>query len=311
MAGRFRPAMIIGVQTRRGMHHITPAEGVDLRAFFAEFSATGASLFNADTDQGKVELEIRREQSTEFVLRPDPAGEEEGSVQSDFTLTSRLNGEKEVSVKAQIKYDSHNKPSGVGFPGSRLDGPGAIMLHPATGGPLDQGDLNRFGKITTSDLLDDLISLLQILDDRVKDVRAVPEADGSIAVKIKLEGISSLQPIGTLGGGVSSLIRVFVSMAYAKGGWMSWDEIENGLHYAVQPIIFDRVIVAAKQMNVQLMMSTHSGEALSAVAKAAAKTAEDDFAVINLVKGSDRAVKAVVVHERDALAALATGHELR
>jgi AAA15 family ATPase/GTPase len=84
------------------------------------------------------------------------------------------------------------------------------------------------------------------------------------------------------------------------------DEIENGLHHSVLPVIWKGLFLAAKEFDVQIFATTHSWECILA-ADAAARTGEIyDLALIRLDRVKED-IKATVIDEKS----LSTARELQ
>ena len=53
---------------------------------------------------------------------------------------------------------------------------------------------------------------------------------------VKIESFEEPIPLRALGDGVNRLFGIALALAHAKDGLLLIDEIENGIHYSVQPI---------------------------------------------------------------------------
>ena len=83
------------------------------------------------------------------------------------------------------------------------------------------------------------------------------------------------------------------------------DEIENGLHHSVLPIIWKGLFLAAKEVDVQIFATTHSWECVLAADQAAREGENYDLALIRLDRVKDD-IKATVIDEKS----LATAKDL-
>jgi predicted ATPase len=114
-----------------------------------------------------------------------------------------------------------------------------------------------------------------------------------------------------LGGGVVNSFRYAVSLAYVRSGFLGIDEVENGLYYHRLPEIFSALVQARKRIGTQLMLATHSDEALTALADAAMEHDPDQFAVVHLRREQDDSIRATVIKGRDAKSMRDHGYDLR
>lgn len=60
------------------------------------------------------------------------------------------------------------------------------------------------------------------------------------------------------------------------------DEIENGLHHSLLPIIWKGLFLAAEEFGIQIFATTHSQECIAAADQVARERAVYDFALIRL-----------------------------
>jgi AAA15 family ATPase/GTPase len=80
-------------------------------------------------------------------------------------------------------------------------------------------------------------------------------------------GINRLVPINMMGDGIRKLLSIIVSMHECKDGMIFIDEIDNGFHYSKMPLLWETVIEAANQLNVQVFATTHNIDSLKGLAK--------------------------------------------
>jgi len=60
-------------------------------------------------------------------------------------------------------------------------------------------------------------------------------------------GFRKLIPVNTLGNGIIKLLSVLLAMATVPDGVVFIDEIESGLHYSLQEILWDLIIASAQE----------------------------------------------------------------
>ena len=166
----------------------------------------------------------------------------------------------------------------------------------------------RFGQLVLDGHRGSIVEALQLFDERITDVQFLPTSMGNYFV---VERDGEIAPLGLLGGGINQLFRFIINVAFARGGFVGIDEVENGFHHSRHRDVFVRLFEVANRNNTQLFMTTHSAEALRALVDAATETNEDDFAVVHLRREKDDATFAKVFRGQDALASLDLGYELR
>jgi AAA15 family ATPase/GTPase len=115
-----------------------------------------------------------------------------------------------------------------------------------------------------TNLESDVISSLGIIDNRVSGVAFVEDINqkqrsGENRIPlIKLEGIDEPLPLKSMGDGMTRLFHIIVALVNAQNGLLLIDEFENGLHWSVQPSVWDIVFQLAEKLNVQVFATTHS-----------------------------------------------------
>lgn len=109
----------------------------------------------------------------------------------------------------------------------------------------------------------EVISALGLIDDRVTGVAFVEDIskgngrDNRIPL-VKIKGIDEPLPLKSMGDGMTRLFHIIVALVNAKDGLLLIDEFENGLHWTVQPKVWDIVFQLSDRLNVQVFATTHS-----------------------------------------------------
>lgn len=133
--------------------------------------------------------------------------------------------------------------------------------------------------------IDEVVSLLKVLEPRIKDLQLVGK---QIMVDL---GFQYLLPINVMGDGVRKLLSYLVSLMECQNGILLIDEFENGLHYSVMEDVCSTLVLAAKMYNVQLFVTTHSWEILDAFSSAMSKkpcsALLDKISYIKLMRDTD------------------------
>lgn len=104
-----------------------------------------------------------------------------------------------------------------------------------------------------------------------------------------------LSPISLLGDGVQRLLAIIAAMAHTTGAIVQIDEIDNGLHYTALRILWQAILYAAREYDVQVIATTHSAEALRHLTwvldDEEYKDYRDDVAAYTLVRADDDTVR--------------------
>lgn len=121
----------------------------------------------------------------------------------------------------------------------------------------------------------EVISALQLIDSRISDIAFVEdinkirsnslrsrEQDTRIPL-VKIEGIDEPLPLKSMGDGITRLFHIIVALVNAQNGILLIDEFENGLHWSVQPKIWDIIFQLSQKLNVQIFATTHSRDCIA------------------------------------------------
>lgn len=118
-----------------------------------------------------------------------------------------------------------------------------------------------------TNLESEIIAALGLIDERVSGVAFVEDIskgrsnDNRIPL-VKIEGIDEPLPLKSMGDGITRLFHIIVALVNARNGLLLIDEFENGLHWSVQPKVWDIVFQLSERLNVQVFATTHSRDCL-------------------------------------------------
>ncbi|MBI4288789.1 MAG: ATP-binding protein [Chloroflexi bacterium] len=126
--------------------------------------------------------------------------------------------------------------------------------------------VERMSRVIQAGHKDKLVDFLRLVHPSVKNIEIITEqAAFSIVADI---GLGQLVPIEALGGGAVRSLILFVSVYTAQNGLLVVDEIENGIHHQVLPVLWSQVFQLCRQFDVQLFATTHSLECVRAAVQA-------------------------------------------
>jgi len=134
----------------------------------------------------------------------------------------------------------------------------------------------------------EVIQMLKLIEPSVEDVNFIKsQIDNERTAIVKLEGQREHLPLKSLGEGMSRLLQLVLSLVQAKNGFLLIDEFENGLHYSVQPKVWNMLFTLAKKLNVQIFATTHSKDTVESFGKIW-KQYEDDGSFHRLSRESEQ-----------------------
>lgn len=114
-----------------------------------------------------------------------------------------------------------------------------------------------------------VIEALKVIDPKVKDLGIY----GEKSAKVLIEGESKPTPLKRLGDGINRILSIALALVTAEDNILLIDEFETGLHYTVQYKLWDLIFKLAKELNVQVIATTHSNDCIATFAEIAQKKA--------------------------------------
>ena len=157
-------------------------------------------------------------------------------------------------------------------------------------------------------------ALRPMCGDEVEGVRAVindnrrPYKARKLVVKMK--EYDSPVPLRSLGDGAVRMFAIAAAIANCKDGFLLIDEVENGIHYSVQPDFWRMALQAANENNAQIFATTHSWDCVESFAQALGETEDADGALVRIEKRGD-AMRAVEYSAQDLQIVAEQGIEVR
>ena len=103
-----------------------------------------------------------------------------------------------------------------------------------------------------------ILSIMNIIDANIMSVEVIASASGS-SIYVDL-GKDFLIPLLVCGEGTVRLFSIVVELMLLHDGTLLIDEIDNGLHYSVMKEFWEKLDELAKQLNVQIVATTHNEE---------------------------------------------------
>ncbi len=106
------------------------------------------------------------------------------------------------------------------------------------------------------------LTLLQLFDPEIVDLLYLKNENTSRAIEYLEHKRLGVMPLATYGDGIKKVLSLANGIASAAGGVLLIDEIETSISYKYYSEIFDFIIMAAKQFEVQVFITTHNAEAI-------------------------------------------------
>ncbi|MCX8158032.1 MAG: AAA family ATPase [Verrucomicrobiae bacterium] len=152
-------------------------------------------------------------------------------------------------------------------------------------------------------------ALLKEIEPRLISLQLLLDPQNQPVIFAELD-LPEMIPITQMGLGFCRLLHIYTRILAADAQVVLIDEIENGIHHAILPVVWKGLADLAARMNVQIFATTHSWECVVAAHEAFAETRDYDFALHRLERMKDD-IQAFT-YDREALeAALKSALEVR
>ena len=158
-------------------------------------------------------------------------------------------------------------------------------------------------KIALSDRESDVIQALQIIDQDIKAVSMVggerPREHRTAIVRSK--NLQVPVPLRSFGDGLNRLFGIILSLVNSKDGLLLIDEFENGLHHSVQSNIWRTIFKISRNLNIQVLATTHSWDAIETFQEVACEE-QDEGVLIRLTRRGEEIIPTVFTEDELAIA---------
>jgi hypothetical protein len=142
-----------------------------------------------------------------------------------------------------------------------------------------------------------VIEALRLIE---KDVQAISLVESDYGVRtrqtiIKLASERDPVPLATMGDGMTRLFEIILAMVNCNDGILLVDEIENGIHYAIQPEMWRLIFTLARLLNIQVFATTHSLDCIRAFSYIAQNDRKSEGVVTSLRRRERRPTDIIAV----------------
>ena len=128
-----------------------------------------------------------------------------------------------------------------------------------------------WASVSMSENEDYVIKALQIIEPRIKRFNILtsdrPSSEQGFIPFVLLEGENNRVRLSSMGDGINRILSIILSLINCKGGVFLLDEFENGLHYSVQSKLWDIIFELAKNLDIQVFVTTHSNDCINSFAR--------------------------------------------
>lgn len=134
----------------------------------------------------------------------------------------------------------------------------------------------------------EIVGLLQLIDPDIEGFKLQPNSiTGGSNQIIEHRRFGDI-PLYTYGDGMKKILSLAANVRSAKNGLLLIDEIETSLQVSNLRHVFQWLLSACLHFNVQLFVTTHSLESISALVRCAVEDSDSELACYRLEKDLDQ-----------------------
>lgn len=149
-----------------------------------------------------------------------------------------------------------------------------------------------------ADLAKKAVELLKGFDSRIVDIRYIGEGGRKFIPVLEVEGLNEYVPLSLFGDGMKKALTVLNAIigaiVDAEGGVVLIDEFETSLHTTAMSQVFKFMLDIAKELNVQLFLTTHSLEAIDTLLRCDEENV-DRIKVVRIRKHRDQTYSKTII----------------
>ena len=170
-------------------------------------------------------------------------------------------------------------------------------------------DLNLFAsswdKIALTDDENLVLEMLKLIDSDITNLAFLSLVDSETRIPfVRLKNIETRIPLHQMGDGIFRLLQIILEIPKSKNSILLIDEFENGLHYSVQPKVWELIFELAHRFNIQVFATTHSWDCIESFSQVAKDRTDMEgvlFRMGHSVRKSDKGKLIATVFDEDDL----------
>ena len=166
----------------------------------------------------------------------------------------------------------------------------SVLFSPSKDGNLDNAQVTQlWDRIYLTAWQDEVEEALRIIEPAIRNIGLVQSLgeNGQQVPQVRISGETERVLLSSLGEGMNRIFGLALALVNARDGFLLVDEIGNGIHYSVQPRLWDFILTQAQRLNVQVFATTHSWDAVKAFQQATQSHQEIEGMLISLRSKQD------------------------
>lgn len=110
-----------------------------------------------------------------------------------------------------------------------------------------------------------ILQLLKEFDDRIEGIEILTNKNTPFSSAYINHRDYGFMPLSSFGDGIKKVLTLASALLSVENGILLIDEIETAIHTSVLDSVFKWLIESCKKMNIQIIATTHSNEALNSL----------------------------------------------
>ena len=208
--------------------------------------------------------------------------------------------------KGTIESNVEVGPDGLKIPQPSDTYPAVFINQFTAGTAKDTAD--RWSTIARKNLEGPIVDSVRKIFPQVTGL-TVLTSGGIGGIHATVRGVNGKIPLGSVSAGISKVVAILVSIAWASQGLVLIDEVENGLYYKTLPEMWKEISHFALEHKTQIFATTHSREFLEAIMPTVDNNAKD-YSLLHLEKTNGEA-RITPFQGRQFAGAIQSGFEVR
>lgn len=132
----------------------------------------------------------------------------------------------------------------------------------------------RFSELSRAGRAHEFVKILTNEYKWIEDI-SIEVIAGAPALFVTVRGQKEKRPLANVSGGINRIVSIMLGIASRPRSVVLVDEIETGLYFKHHIAMWRGLLTLARKYDSQLFLTTHSGEWLNALAKAAKQDVDD------------------------------------
>ena len=304
LAGAANPEVYMRMRGWRGMGPQAQVSGTKRsfeslfrELFFGFKKDTGANISFVDSNAGVRSVDITYQSNEQYSLDPDSSTFNPWIV-DPVIFSWNLDG-KLHSGRVEFQKDGR-----LGFLGFSQIYP-VWLISPAAIDSLPE----HFSALSMRNALDPVIQAVHDVFPSVISL-SLESIVGQVVICASVTDLPEKIPVGMISGGINKFLWILLAIASNENGIVMIDELENALYFKSLIPVMKSLVMFAELYHVQLLATTHSQEALLAIASVMEERSEQ-FTLIRSSRDMGGKITMNSTHGHKAISIIEQGIEVR